>query len=249
MAMKRPQYVLHIRVVLVLFVTLLFRSERPVAMTVRPMSEPDVAPSNADPFDGDAQTMAAIRAMLKEDVADEPREGLGDKMRGAAAKLKTPKVKAAFTAPAEPEAAPKNAIQKTPLSARLRDKLPQRLRPVHVMLALSLLAVFLRPMWVFMIVCVTVLAGIGIAKLFGGDRIWGLLLARFNRMAERHPKRAKRIAARVDRAADVWDAILDRFPDGMVDGLYLPDFQALRSGDDRHAAAMDARLADMHRAG
>jgi len=43
-----------------------------------------------------------------------------------------------------------------------------------------------------------------------------------------------------------WDGILDRFPEGTVDGLYLPDFGELAAADDRHTEAMDRRLSGLH---
>ena len=47
----------------------------------------------------------------------------------------------------------------------------------------------------------------------------------------------------------VLPAQLDRFPDGMVDGLYLPDFQSIQVTDEQHDAVVDARLSRLHAEG
>ena len=39
-----------------------------------------------------------------------------------------------------------------------------------------------------------------------------------------------------------WDAVLDRFPEGTVDGLYLPDFGEMAAADTRHDEALDRRF-------
>lgn len=39
-----------------------------------------------------------------------------------------------------------------------------------------------------------------------------------------------------------WDAVLDRFPEGTVDGLYLPDFGEMAEAEARHDAALDRRF-------
>ena len=39
-----------------------------------------------------------------------------------------------------------------------------------------------------------------------------------------------------------WDAVLDRFPEGTVDGLYLPDFGEMAAAEARHDAALDRRF-------
>jgi len=49
-----------------------------------------------------------------------------------------------------------------------------------------------------------------------------------------------------DHLSVAWDGILDRFPEGTVDGLYLPDFGELAAADDRHTEAMDRRLSGLH---
>ena len=39
-----------------------------------------------------------------------------------------------------------------------------------------------------------------------------------------------------------WDAVLDRFPEGTVDGLYLPDFGEMAAAETRYDEALDRRF-------
>ena len=60
----------------------------------------------------------------------------------------------------------------------------------------------------------------------------------FSVFVGRSPQRANRFARRVDKVAVLWDGVLDRFPEGMVDGLYLPDFQSILAAEERHDAVV-----------
>ena len=51
-----------------------------------------------------------------------------------------------------------------------------------------------------------------------------------------------RLCSPLDDFAMCWDAILDRFPEGTVDALYMPDFGELAAADVRHDAVMERRL-------
>ena len=64
-------------------------------------------------------------------------------------------------------------------------------------------------------------------------------------MDARNPVRGVLLREHMDRFACGWDSSLDRFPDGMVDGLYMPDLQAMESAEAAHSYAMAQRLARM----
>lgn len=117
--------------------------------------------------------------------------------------------------------------------------------PKHVVLAVFALVLVFRPHWVFLSVALMLFLTIGAFVCFGADRVWGMLMIAFQRFSQRRPEQAARLGSKMDAFALRWDALLDRFPEGSVDGLYLPDFQALSTRDDAHAEAMDARLAQM----
>lgn len=112
----------------------------------------------------------------------------------------------------------------------------------HLALVSMALLVVLRPHWFVISGVLIVGLVVGTFTLLGSDRIWHGVLAWLNRVERRNPERALRMRARLDRFACRWDAILDVFPDGMVDGLYMPDLQAMEHGEEAHIQAMSARL-------
>lgn len=115
----------------------------------------------------------------------------------------------------------------------------------HLALASVALLIVLRPYW-FLIIGVLFAACVFVAFLiFGSNRIWRGVLSFLVRIAAREPERATHLRARLDRFAYRWDGFLDYFPDGMVDGLYMPDFQDMQTGDAAHTHAMTERLSRM----
>jgi len=115
----------------------------------------------------------------------------------------------------------------------------------HLALASLALLIALRPHW-FVISGVAVIAiVVGAFLIIGSDRIWRMVLAYLNRTEVRNPARAARLRVRLDRFAWRWDGILDWFPDGMADALYMPDFQGMQNADAAHTDAMSKRLTRM----
>jgi hypothetical protein len=57
----------------------------------------------------------------------------------------------------------------------------------------------------------------------GYDAFWEMLLKPVRWHVARQPQSAGAIHQKIDHFAVRWDAILDRFPDGWVAALYLPD--------------------------
>lgn len=112
----------------------------------------------------------------------------------------------------------------------------------HLALISLALLVALRPHW-FVITGVLIIAlVVGTFLIFGADRIWRLVLTWLNNVEAHNPARAARLRMRFDRFACRWDAILDVFPDGSVDGLYMPDLQAMQDADAAHLEVLSARL-------
>lgn len=108
-------------------------------------------------------------------------------------------------------------------------------------LAMGLL-VYLKPWWFVLgiVVCLAVVLGAVLA--FGMERIWQSVVAYLEDMQERDPAKGALWKARLDRFAQRWDQVLDMFPDGSVDALYLPDLQAQADQQARHAAALEDRM-------
>lgn len=226
-----------------------------------------------DPTDADAplddQSMAAIRAMLNDEApapvaAPTPRAQAATQPAAApevaptepsAAKARTSRRKLPPIA-AAPEAAVAPVKSARPsrvagLLTKLTAPVLSRVKgyrptPKHMIIAALGLLVFFRPWLVLGIVLLSLLVFTGVFLILGYDGFWkrGMAIARW--YAQRSPDRAAEMHGRLDRFAMKWDAVLDKFPDGTVDGLYLPDFQELAAAEERHEAALDRRLKDMH---
>lgn len=146
---------------------------------------------------------------------------------------------------AKDEPVAKNTAQRLDLDVIKSALGAYRPTPKHIALAVFALVLVFRPHWVLLSVALTLFVTIGAFVCFGADRVWGMLMIAFQRFSQRRPEQAVRLSSKMDAFALRWDALLDRFPEGSVDGLYLPDFQTLSTRDDAHAEAMDARLAQM----
>ncbi|MEH6647263.1 hypothetical protein [Sulfitobacter sp.] len=124
-----------------------------------------------------------------------------------------------------------------------------RPKPAHIALGALALVVLMRPWLVLGLVVLSLLILVGVFLIAGYDGFWQGVMKLGRWYANRRPERAAVLHARLDRFAVRWDAILDRFPEGSVDALYLPDFGDLATAEDRHAEAMERRLSGLHEKG
>jgi len=223
-----------------------------------------VSPSSSAP--NDTAAMLNIRRALSEHPPVEPqpvaeREAEQAAYRAALARGETPQPPKG-QAPAEPQRrARADRVNQQAEAHRVADAqigkmsallagakariASYRPKPKHLLIAGAVLLVLLRPWLVLGLVFLTVF---GVAVLFlilGYDGFWqrGMRLARW--YANRRPDRAQVMHQRLDDFACKWDAVLDRFPEGSVDALYLPDFGDLAAADARHTEAVDRRLQSM----
>jgi hypothetical protein len=154
---------------------------------------------------------------------------------------RTPKAAVAkVTAPRTERRKPKDAGEG--LAGRIKTFRP---KPVHIALGLFALFVVMRPWLVFGVLVLFALIMTGVFLITGYDGFWQSTMKFGRWYARRRPARAALLHARLDRFAMRWDAVLDRFPEGTVDGLYLPDFGEMATAEDRHSKAMDRRLSGM----
>lgn len=198
--------------------------------------------------DLDPDTLAGIRSLMAEAKKAPPRRATP----APEPTPETPQMTAAPVAAPEPphpdlppiaEPATDESAPRAGLIARQRAKLLGfRPTPRQVVLAGLALLVLFRPWLVVGIVLLMLFLLIGVFLVLGYDGFWRRAMALAHWYARRRPARAAVLHARLDRFAMRWDAILDRFPEGTVDGLYLPDFGDLAEADARHAAALDRRL-------
>lgn len=146
---------------------------------------------------------------------------------------------------AKPETTPRAGLVGK-LSALLGGYRP---KSAHIVIAALVLLVIMRP-WLFLgLIFITLFIMAGVFLIVGYDGFWQGVMKVARCYANRRPERAVAIHARLDRFAMRWDAVLDRFPEGRVDALYLPDFGELATADRRHEEAMERRLTGMQRKG
>lgn len=117
--------------------------------------------------------------------------------------------------------------------------------PAHIGLAAFVLLVLMRPWLVLGVVFLLAIILVGVFLILGYDGFWQNAMKAGRWYAKRNPDRAVALNKRLDRFAMRWDAILDRFPEGSVDGLYLPDFGELAMADQRHDEAVERRLSGL----
>ncbi|QFT57938.1 hypothetical protein FIU94_03795 [Sulfitobacter sp. THAF37] len=115
----------------------------------------------------------------------------------------------------------------------------------HIVIGTAVLLLVFRPWLVLGIALLGLFVMVGVFLILGYDGFWRRAMGLARWYARRNPSRAVEMHRRLDDFAMKWDAILDRFPEGSVDGLYLPDFGDLAEADKRHDAAVNRRLSEM----
>ncbi|WP_299368243.1 hypothetical protein [uncultured Tateyamaria sp.] len=216
------------------------------------------------------ETMSMIRSVLTEDV-DVPKEKPARKAKAemASPEMRSPDkpgvapapVREAFVTrtlseaprrrvtdevPVQPASRPSSRDLRSSLLAPLTDSLQtlRAFRPStrHLAIVSTALLIVVRPHWfvIGIVLCLAVI--IAAFMVLSADRIWGAVLARLDRIEAVDPARAQNLRTRLDRFAFRWDAVLDLFPDGMVDSLYMPDFQSAKDTEAAHIEAMGQRL-------
>lgn len=120
-----------------------------------------------------------------------------------------------------------------------------RPKPKHIAIALACLLVLFRPWLVVGLLLLFALSFVCLFLIVGYDGFWQRVIGFGRWYASRRPSKAQELHAKLDAFALKWDGFLDRFPEGTVDGLYLPDLGDLAKADARHDEAVDRRLAGL----
>lgn len=218
--------------------------------------------------DLDPQSLAAIKALLVEEA---PEDAAVNAVAAEAAYREAPQPEPeperraaqafpdlAEAAPAQPprksrfkrsKPAPRAAKRQSAgsgwigaVKARITGYRPT---PRHILLASAALLIVFRP-WLVVGLLVLGLLLLGLVFLvLGYDGFWLRAMGAARWYASRHPDRAEELNRKFDTFAMKWDAFLDRFPEGTVDGLYLPDLGDMAQRDARHAEALDRRMQDL----
>ena len=141
---------------------------------------------------------------------------------------------------------PEPPVAKEGFFARLKSRVTgYRPKPKHLVFAALALLVLLRPWLVVGLVLLTIFLFVCVFLILGYDGFWRRAMGIGRWYARRRPSRAAELHRKLDKFAMKWDAILDRFPEGSVDGLYLPDFGDIATADKRHDEALERRFANM----
>lgn len=173
-----------------------------------------------------------------QEVAAKPKRGFSLRRKSATPKKAAPK---AAPVKAKPAVEPRGDA-----GAGMMDRI-RAYRPTigHIVLAALALLVFMRPWLVIGLVIFSIIVLVGVFLIAGYDGFWHGVVKASRWYAKRRPSRAAALHDRLDRFAVRWDAVLDRFPEGSVDGLYLPDFAELATAEARHDEIVERRLAGM----
>ncbi len=119
----------------------------------------------------------------------------------------------------------------------------------HIVLLCIALLILFRPLLVLGALFLITFVVIGIFLILGYDGFWLRTMGLARWYARRNPDRAADLHGKLDRFAMKWDAVLDRFPEGSVDGLYLPDFGDQAEAEALHDAALDRRFDSLRKKG
>ncbi len=214
--------------------------------------------------DSEEETLSMIRSVLTEEVPEAPaRKSVAQRMTKRAAPEALPEPAPAPEAPARRASILPDIETEQPVPVKHKRplfKLPalrgtiakvRAFRPStrHLAIVSLLLLLVIRPHW-FVIGAVLMIAAVtGAFMTLGADRIWHRVMRRLDRIEATDPARANELRGKLDGFAYRWDGFLDLFPDGMVDSLYMPDFQSLGQSEERHTSVMSERLARMGQEG
>ncbi|MEL7133467.1 MAG: hypothetical protein AAGK77_13765, partial [Pseudomonadota bacterium] len=200
----------------------------------------------------DEETMSVIRSVLTEEI-ETPKKPTNV---GPAQTKAAPKVESAPTRPfveRTPPPAPRrrgtddlpelSAASDIPQKSRPRARLASNVlralgqmrrfqpTPRHLAIASAALLFALRPHWFLLGAIFVLLLITSVFLILGSERIWRGVQLWLDRIDARDSARAASLRHALDRFAWRWDSILDLFPDGMVDGLYMPDFQGMQQAE------------------
>ncbi|QUJ75721.1 hypothetical protein KDD17_12250 [Sulfitobacter albidus] len=194
-----------------------------------------------------AQVLPRLTAPAQEDMLPpEPDAApVRTKRRFSLPRLSLPSRKPAALS-AAPQAGPPPAATKSVQSDAAQSRLlSYRPTPRHIALAALVLLVVMRPWLVVGIVFLTLFVMTGVFLIMGFDGFWQGISKLLRWYGRHRPARAAVLHARLDAFAVRWDGFLDRFPEGTVDGLYLPDLGELAAAEARHDEAMARRLSGL----
>ena len=210
----------------------------------------------------DTKAMMAIRAMLADETPAEPLVKRGRAVPEQPAPAAPSSSARHALPPLEPEHIPETGYEtNVPQSARKAPRATQLRLPdmgafepfkarllsyrpskAHLIIGAAALLILFRPGLVIGLLFLSLFIMVGIFLVVGYDGFWRGIFAGLRWYADKRPHRAEAMHERLDNFAVKWDSFLDRFPEGSVDGLYLPDLAALEVAEQKHDEALDRRF-------
>jgi hypothetical protein len=206
----------------------------------------------------DPKSLAAIRDLLATEpkveaqpVAERQAAKAEVAIAPVSEKTRLPREPRQIVTPTAPVKSQKKAEKRTtkawPKTSALLARAKARMvgyrpSPKHIVFACLALLVIFRPWLVLGIVLLCAFIVAGVFLILGYDGFWLRSMALAQWYARRRPARSAELQRKIDTFTMKWDAMLDRFPEGSVDGLYLPNFGDLAEAEARHDAALDRRF-------
>lgn len=199
-------------------------------------------PGKPHPVTSEAETLSIIRDVAG-NLDQPPLEVRPKRVVTHPARPLAQRPKALKFAPLEaPEEFEEPATEEATPKAKRAWRFKNPVKRWHVAIVLSVVTLVVAPKLVLFTALFALLMLVMVFYIAGAEQIWRGVVLALHDLAETDPRRAARIRMRLDRVADRWDRILDRFPAGSVDALYMPDFQALSLDEARNEARLNERL-------
>ncbi len=145
----------------------------------------------------------------------------------------------------QPKAEPEPNLDPEPAKPRAPFKPENLLNLRTALIGAALIMLITAPAYFVLVALSLMLFAILVFMALGGDRIWGMVEAHLNRVSANDPERGHALRAKLDRWANRWDSVLDRFPEGSVDGLYMPDFSVSTQSGPCYDSIMAERIKRM----
>ncbi len=153
-----------------------------------------------------------------------------------------------FRLPRLPKIDVLKAEEKEPRRVKNQKPAPTRLLGTGHIIALAVIVlVAFQPGLVATVVFLWFAITVALFLFCGADRIWRAISWVVQAYSARNKAGADALLDWLDTVAVRWDSVLDRFPDGLVESLYMPDFANLEKLEEDYDKALDDRLERMHR--
>lgn len=117
--------------------------------------------------------------------------------------------------------------------------------PLRVAMAGLVVAMFLWPAVAILLLVLAIFVMAAPFLILGADGVWEKVAQLVNWYCARHPARKDAVYDGLDALALRWDAVLDRLPEDLVEGLYMPDFANMEEVQDHHDKVVSDRLNKM----